>query len=269
VIAQQLAALQDQGFQATSIAKQLAVQLRSDIIAAKPNYDARQALSVLARLIEVPIAHDPERFLELSLLAVALDKRAPEPKQPTTAIPAAPVAMLVAKIATEPPIKAAAPARPVKPAKEPEPEPPKTGRGTISIEAVQPPEAVTGPPVQKVSDVELWPQLLNALKSKYNTLYGVVRMAHPSFIDEQTLQLAFSFAFHQKRINDAKNQKIITDVIEQLSGKKLHIVCILDKQLAHQPDATSTAVSPPKVRLNDAPPSAISTIFGGGEMVKP
>jgi hypothetical protein len=118
--------------------------------------------------------------------------------------------------------------------------------------------------------MSLWPQILDALKSKYNTLYGVVRMAHPTFGTDNSLQLAFAFAFHQKRISDSKNRQIISDIIEQLSGQRLQIICILDKELAAQAPQP-TASNTPALKSTQSPEalSAISNIFGGGEMFEP
>ena len=63
--------------------------------------------------------------------------------------------------------------------------------------------------VAKSLNEEVWPEVLLALKNKYNTLYGVIRMAVPSFTEE-SLKLSFEFGFHQKRlIENSNRQKLI------------------------------------------------------------
>ena len=76
-------------------------------------------------------------------------------------------------------------------------------------------------------------------------------MAEPSF-DGHKLTLAFKFAFHQKRISEAKNRKILSDVVEKLFGQPVEIVC------------TVTDANP----ASKADVSAISNIFGGAELLE-
>ena len=73
-----LVALYDQGYQAAAIAKQLSRLLREQMLAGQSALDSEATLDLLARLIEVPAAHDPERFLEISLLR-SLRPTAPQP----------------------------------------------------------------------------------------------------------------------------------------------------------------------------------------------
>ncbi len=100
---------------------------------------------------------------------------------------------------------------------------------------------------------ELWQQTLEEIKKQYNTLYGIARMAQPEF-DGSRLTLSFKFAFHQKRINEAKNRKIFADVVERLHGKPVEIICIIAEPLE---------ASAPKPDV-----SAISNIFGGAELLE-
>jgi DNA polymerase-3 subunit gamma/tau len=268
-IAKQLAVLQEQGFQATAIAKQLAALIRSDIIDTPAKFNPERGLALLTKLIEVPVAHDPDRYLEIALIA-STHIAFKEPPIPATApiasgVVAEPVVSQTAEkaIASVP--------TPKESVNEPIPKKPIVAKNEPK------PKSTAQAAVKELADNRftetLWPEILNALKSKYNTLYGIVRMAHPTFnIDEQTLELTFAFAFHQKRINDAKNQTIIADIIEQLTGKKVKITCTLDKALAAQPviPAPPTPTVPkPEVPVNPEALSAISTIFGGGEMLEP
>lgn len=218
--ARQLNLLYDQGFQAAAIAKILGQTLRRQLISGTSVLDGRQVLSLLARLLEVSSGYDPERLLEIILLqsagADAITGRPPLPKKPSTPPPAA------------------------KPKPEPVAEP------VLSAVA----DTVTGS-----MTMDLWPDVLTALKKQYNTLYGVVRMATPTF-DGDSMELAFVFAFHQKRLSDPKNKKILADIMYDLSGQAMQIKCVVKKD-----DQIAKASNPADI-------SAISDIFGGAEIIK-
>jgi hypothetical protein len=82
-------------------------------------------------------------------------------------------------------------------------------------------------------------------------------MARPEF-DGHQLTLIMKFAFHQKRLNEAKNRKIFADVIERLYGQPVEIVCV-----TAEPGA---AAAPAETGKPDV--SAISNIFGGAELLE-
>ncbi len=225
----QVSGLYDQGYQAAAIAKQLAQLIRTRLIGNELSMDRGAALELLGDLIAVPAAHDPERYLEISLLRAQKADLA-------DAIEVVESTAVEAEEIEEP-----------APAKEEIPEP----RPTV--------ETPTAP---STLDGALWPQILGALKRKHNTLYSVVRMAQPTFGDG-ALTLAFAFAFHQKRLNEAGNRKVLAQTVEELTGKTVRIECIVDK--AAKPDS-------PKVERAEAPVradiSAISNIFGGAELLE-
>ena len=233
---QLLASLYDQGYQASVIAKQLAVRVRSQLLAGDLSMDEGQAMELLTRLIEVPMAHDPERFLEIALLRA----RRPGP----TALPAT---------QTDTPVFEA-----------PSPE------SVVTEQIAEPPVATPAPPVsQPLESIEgaidetSWPRILQALKQRHNTLYGVVRMAQPDFSEAGQLKLAFGFAFHQKRITENSNQQKLADIIKELTGQPIRIVCTLDKD-ATPPPAPIADILP--VESDDL--KVISNIFGEAELLE-
>jgi DNA polymerase-3 subunit gamma/tau len=255
---QQLGALYDQGYQAAAIAKQLGQKLRQQVIAGRGQL-SQATLDVLGRLIDVPASRDPERFLEIVLLDVLSVKLAnpvvaPPIASAAAAPPAKPHAPKAAAAVAPPPVKDTIVAPP--------PEPDALPKNIESLVAVVEPALV----VDRPSDDALWPLILTALKKNYNTLYGVVRMAQPAF-NGDTLELSFTFAFHQKRISDAKNRQIIMDIIEQVSGRTILIECILvkpgDKPKTSSSAAPDAAAAPPSTDI-----SQINSIFGGGELLE-
>ena len=255
-VAQRLNSLYDQGFQAAAIAKVLSQTLRGELIAGSSSLDGQQALLLLTHLLEVPLGHDPERLLEIILLESAGVGKITAATKPSAQTDAAtrPEKPAVIKSAPTPQVTSPTKEKPQTPPAKPAAEP------TAASKSV--PKTTSPPLTQPGSlDITLWSQVLDALKQKYNTLYGVVRMAEPTF-DGRELELAFGFSFHQKRLSDPKNKKILADIIFELSGQAAHITCVVRK-----PDlgAAVTPASTPASDTRDL--SAINDIFGGAEII--
>lgn len=234
------------------IAQQLGARLRAEVLAGR-SADPQLSLALLQKLLDVPAARNPKQLLEILLLQSALPATAhvavaiaTPTTQPTSTPKPAP-----AKVAAPVPSK---PEPETVPAPEPHPEPP--------VEPIPAPTqlpddtASSSTPVEpaNIEDVtELWQATLNEIKKQYNTLYGIARMAEPLF-DGETLTLSFKFGFHQKRMNEVKNQKIFTDVVARLHGKPVQIICIVA-------EATEKKAEKPDM-------AAISNIFGGAELLE-
>lgn len=232
-----------QGYQPAAIAKQISKILRRQLVDHKLELPSETALEILGRLIEVPASHDPERFLEITLLST----------QPTSLVhantheakkePAAPTKIETKEVKETKKMKG----------KEPEPKS-ELKKGQAVDDAASADEL----------DESIWPKVLQTLKQKHNTLYGVVRMAQPSFQDDSTVQLAFAFAFHKKRIEEASNGQKLADIIQELTGKAVKVECVLDK-----------SAKPPKLsedRPVEIPPdpglATINNIFGAAELLE-
>jgi DNA polymerase-3 subunit gamma/tau len=249
-VVENLQALYLQGFQAATIAKQIGSNLRSSLLAGTPSLASSSLLSLCKELLRVPSSHDPSRFLELTLLAALT------PADMPVTTPAAAF--------TPPPTPSPAPLPAAKPVVVTEPKPtPSVVAPQESAPAIE--EATAPPPRRKSSgnatmDATQWPEVLNALKKEYNTLYSIVRMAEVQF-EPGKISLTFSFAFHQKRLNEMKNKTILSNVIEEVAGGPLEIVCLYDKNVKPNP----LGVTPPKP--TDESIDAISSIFGGGEVI--
>lgn len=261
-----LDALAEQGYTASQIAKRLGASVRAQLIAGRSPLEKPEALALLSKLLRVPSESSPQQYLELAVLDIALASRtaAPQPQpvqqqpiqpiQPKTPTPKQP------QSTAKPPQKPAAPEPPTNP------EPPKEAKTTPK------------PLVAKLDD-GLWPQVLAAIKAHHNTLYGVARMAHPEITDTG-LNLHFNFAFHQKRVNEAKNKQILLQTIEQLTGQHVAIECLHTKQdpppnaalIPETPQATPAP--PPQVEASEPsvekenPLAAISSVFGAAEVLE-
>jgi DNA polymerase III subunit tau-like protein len=225
------------GYRPAGIAKQIGQRLRQQLIDGRADIPADAALNLLEKLIEVPVAHDPERFLEITLLgarqAGSATKPAPPPAKSDEPDRSEPVE--------------AAPEEPEESARQQESGPEKPEPGA------------TG---DAVFDESLWPEVLQTLKRNHNTLYGVVRMAQPEF-NGDTLKLSFAFAFHQKRINESSNRQKLADVIHGLTGRKVKVECELDPSAKPPESSVDMAETPSDADLN-----AISNIFGAAEVLE-
>jgi DNA polymerase-3 subunit gamma/tau len=118
--------------------------------------------------------------------------------------------------------------------------------------------------------IDFWPQVLDAIRKQYYTLYSVLKTAEPTLTDEG-LVLACTYPFHQKRIKEAKNTHIIDGIIKDISGQNIAWTCVV--KAAGQPVAAAagnplggTAAVAVNADLGDI--DSISNIFGGGELLE-
>lgn len=233
------------GYRPAGIAAQLAQRLRTQLVEGGLGLPTEDALSLLGRLIDVPASHDPERFLEIVLLAALPATGTPTRSQP------------VADDTDKPP-DSEAPEEESPPEDQPAAEPPKKA----------PAEKTAAKPAagSAAFDESIWPEVLQTLKRNHNTLYGVVRMARPEFISrggESVLRLAFAFAFHEKRIKEAANSQKLSDVVYGITGVGVKVECVLDPD-ARPPE--KMAESEDKAGAGDL--DVISNIFGTAEMLE-
>jgi DNA polymerase-3 subunit gamma/tau len=246
-----LGKLYEQGYQAAGIAKQLGERLRTGLGDRNTALGVDDTLKLLGQLIEVPVSHDPERYLEIVLLEHTVPPITKVQQTAPVRIAAQPKSKPEAQYAPEPDSSAALVTALKEAAAEPQED---------EVDAPMP-TTVSG-----IIDLTIWPEVLGALKKKHNTVYSIARMGQPSLTEDGKLRLSFAFAFHQKRINDAKNRKLLADTIQELTGAAVAIECVYDKELAINPPenaAPIVATTPPAADL-----STISNIFGGGELLE-
>ncbi|MFI5275340.1 MAG: DNA polymerase III subunit gamma/tau [Candidatus Saccharimonadales bacterium] len=266
--------LRSQGFQPSQVAKHLSTVWRSQLL------EGGQAnpidFALLQKLLEVPAAHDPERYLEIVLLEYALASSPPAVQPitpPSTQKPVAPAAPIANAVPTVkiPPVK---PPEPPKAREELKHEKPKAEPKEPTAQKVVAAEATPPKPTAHF-DETVWPEMLAVLKKQYNTLYSIVRMSTPKFTDHG-LELEFSFAFHKKQVSEARNKKIISDTLQQLTGQAIPIECTLVKKDPAAPSPAAVelvaeqAIPQPEPTTSTVPAdiSSISNIFGGAELLE-
>ncbi len=243
--------LQDRGYAAGNIASQLGRVLRNKLISGDSPLPPGETTLLLKDLLDVPAAASPDHSLELALLEASFRHN---PDRPSATPPQAPPAE---EAKTTP--------KPAKPA----------ARKPAQPSEVPPAPSVRTKPAQL--DSRLWTKALTAIKQQHNTLYGVARMAVAE-LDGETLHLSFAYSFHQKRLNEAKNKKLIADIIHELTGRPVTVVCRHDATITPEtiveladsdpvPDVPPVESSPAAAAANPAL-DTISNIFGAAEVLE-
>ena len=270
---QKLQGLHEQGFQAPQIAKQLGQTLRQGLLEDTSQLASSTASSLMQKLIDVPAAHDPTGLLEIILLEPVLARRpareAPKRPEPKDQSQKAKEDQKATKESPEPKTETEEiQADKKQPAKVPDTPLKEEPAETQPTARDGEPETPAAPTTQAPLDEASWQQILHTLKQKHNTLYGIARMAVPLF-DGDKLMLSFSFPFHQKRMSDAKNRLILSDLVKKQTGIAITITYTVDKN-----PSTAPTPKPAKQEASTAenessgPLDTISNIFGGGEVLE-
>jgi len=259
-----LKSLREQGIEPSVLAKQLAAAIRETLLQQSASQPSRM-LQLLEKLIEVPASADPYAALEVYLLQAVLGDqpaKAPEVSDQTTVNTAASNKEKQAGEShpkkSEPPMK-----------QQKQNTKPATLKKSNETQVIEPEkEKSTKKRSSQTITEGQWPDVINEIKRTYNTLYGILRMAQPSFSDT-TVTLTLAFAFHQKRLNEPKNRQVIAEAIEKVSGATPEILCIVGEKTT-PPEVSSASESLPEILDTSGSNSlgTISNIFGGGELLE-
>jgi DNA polymerase-3 subunit gamma/tau len=292
-VATALQAVHTGGHEPSQVAKQLGQQLREQVISGKPQLESTLILGLLAKLLEVPSSADPKSFLEIVLLDTALaGRQTAVAAAPATASAPAPAASPApAPVQRKPVVTAETPSKIMKEAvqtKQPvvtEPHP-SSFQKTVKEAAVQPQNYKDAEEEEEESasavtlDAAAWAKTLAAVKAKHNTLFSIVKAVEPKFDEPGTVRLICGFAFHQKRLSEQRNKDVLGQIIEQVTGEKVRIVCEAGKpEVVTQ--AAPPALPPAEEQVfhvqaeptsapakQDKTVAAISNIFGGAELLE-
>jgi DNA polymerase-3 subunit gamma/tau len=231
-----LSDIDNNGYDPSVIASQLADNIRSDIIEDHGLLTNQQGLSVLGGLLDVPSSSNPGVALELVLLGSL---------QPKT-LGAAPK---IEKISSE------AIAKPKEAVKVAEP---KINEPVETPEVEIKPHEPEHNPIEYDND-EAWHAVLDIIKKTHSTLYSILRVAKPTWEDDKII-IAFEFPFHQKKMIETGNNEIVSKAIKEVIHKKLTIECVVD--------ATIISATNEEVLDDESPIDNISNIFGGAELLE-
>ncbi len=203
------------GYSAVRVAKQLSESLRSEMI----ENGNSGVLVLLKNLLDVFSSTDAEQLLELILLEFKLTNSEQTAEAITVVKPVA--------------IKAK----------------------QVNSSEKKLPEVTKKPSTSgKILPDEVWNNILKEVKKRHNTLYTVLRMGQPVFVDKNTVELTFRFPFHQKQISEAKNLSALKKIISEHTDKNINILTKLEGN-------TEQA-------NNNSQVKTISNIFGGAEVLE-
>ena len=259
-----LRSLHDQGFQSGQIAKQLAGNIRSNIIST--GSIAIFDVDLLKDLLRVGASHDPESLLEIVLLERTAEEIDQSKEIPSVLKGINPTTQKTSGTKREDELKASKSKLPTPGPTQneaqdieselPPPTPPTKPSSTMSTQAVK--KGATSDEDAK----EVWNKVLQELKGAHNTLYGMARMALPS-IDGSTFRLACKYPFHLKRLTDTKHKDILHTALRKVSSQEYELLCELMKKNKTPADNDRPPVKSSTDGIDD-----ISNIFGGAEVLE-
>ncbi len=308
-IATRLQRAQQDGLHASKLAKQLSVALRERFLSS-PDTRNQETARLLKELALLAGGNDSYTALEIALFEHVVDPKppatgtAPQSSPPVQPRPNNPVASPNGGTVSHTPLDTAPgtipsistpksrapdtiaenespkPAATHKPLDVPRPlantQAPKVATVHIETTHATTPVAIT----QVADDTAFWPAYLTLIKQHKNTLYSILRIARPD-LTQDTLTLYFSFSFHHKQISQATTQSYLAELAEQLLGRKVRIVPILQKDtpqanddMAFSAPATDLAITVPTQPAISPPPASgstltdVSSIFSGAELME-
>lgn len=241
----------EKGIAPAQIAKQFSAVIRGQLLNNTLKLDQQTATSLLASLIAVPASPNPSAALELALFEVVISVK-PQVKQ-----------QLMAKQGVNP-------SNNEKPTKTEAIMQPATQEPKIIVAQ---PEATVAASIIAGDDISSWwPQLVDAIKKHNNTLYGILRMAHPTF-SNNVLNLGFAFGFHAKKISDTQTAAKLQEEIKILTGLDVSVKATHNKELKGvTPNISHIAVADvintvSEITMHAPDLAAVTSIFGGGEVL--
>jgi len=271
--------MRNQGYEASQIAKQISAALRQGIVAGNNVLSHDIAMKLLAQLVQVPASPDPAIALEIALLDAALSGTpgsVPSVSQPQPVKKAdTPTKVMTEDVQAKPAIQ-------IDPKKDalPTPQPQTDATKTTTEQDF----GESDVPVTESADSDMiltdeaWELILNAIKTKYNTLYSIAKTAETHFAPGK-ITLEFSYAFHQKRLSEAANKQKISEVITGVTGSEVHIECIVgtgkpkreplpsaEGETVHAVDTPEEQAAQPAAAAS--PVDAITNIFGSAELLE-
>jgi len=110
---------------------------------------------------------------------------------------------------------------------------------------------------------ETWKQLLDDMKGKHNTLYGILRMAAVSEEDGKIV-MEFAFGFHKKRVESPQSSAAMRKFMRKYFGKTEYSSIVKKRDKA--PDVKSKKMT--KTEESSPDISSVSNIFGGAELLE-
>jgi DNA polymerase-3 subunit gamma/tau len=188
----------------------------------------------------------PESLRALSARASEREPRREGPPEPTTAEPSLPRGELPPNAprlpaATGPSLAVAhEPTDAAEQASEPPAEIEPAGGVDFSLDRV----------------LEAWPLVMDQLRTSNGVVAAMLETARPVGANEREVRLAFGFAFHQRRMSDMKNRRVVEETLGELLGRTRRITCVFQ------------AVPAPPIRSQEELASALDRLIAEDPVVK-
>ena len=116
-------------------------------------------------------------------------------------------------------------------------------------------------PLASEFDLGMWDELVGHSKKEAASIYTALRLAQPHYSDG-VLELTFQFPLHQKKLAQAKNKLLVSQIIKRMCGADVIINPIVERTALPEPPAE--IISTP----GTASISSISSIFGAAEVLE-
>jgi DNA polymerase III subunit gamma/tau len=240
------------GVSPTLLSQAIISLLKSRLSEQKPVLPLADSLMLMKNLLQVESSQQPEITLEIALLESIVDRKPQPITTRSESIKAGPP-LTLKKSVTAAKRDLALHDQPKK------------------VEKIQPIPDVT---INKTElTLETWQTVLEDTRKTHNTLYSVLRMAR---LDTEAAKqgnclLQFSFPFHQKRINEAKNKQIVLSKLYAQGIENIELICELVTPAKPEP---VQEVSLEPFTADDMPArdekwlEQIKTVFGGAEVLE-
>jgi len=219
----------ENGASASLLANQIIFELRQAIKANKLTISNESALALMKNLLSIGGSNHPEARLEISLIECQLA----EDKQQNTSEGA-----LFA--AVEPPLTVS---------------PSKAQSQSINEQTAK----------EKSYSEDLWPRVLDKIKSSHSTLYSILKSAQVQVSQNpNTIQITLSHPFHLKRMQESKNKRVVVDTVNSLNGVSFEIIFNV-----RESNSLSSSVKKTQPRTADIEKSLynIQNVFGKAEVI--
>jgi DNA polymerase-3 subunit gamma/tau len=105
-----------------------------------------------------------------------------------------------------------------------------------------------------------WPQILDKLKDYNHSLISSLKLAVPTAVEGNNLILLFTYKFHKDAIEARKNRIVVDQVIEDVSGLKLIVKPMMQKE--YSGEALPLISEPQEAKADELVGSALK-IMGG------
>jgi len=235
--------LKERGVGSTQAALAISASLRDNIIKGNSNFSHSKSVKILRGLLPLTLNSNDFMGLELCLLDNMEIDKPPKPINNLINSPAKPETKVIETKKT------------IKSEKK---ESPGTKKKEKSIKKQKP---IIDLSKIETLDKNTWNELLDDLKGKHNTLYGVLRMARPTLSDGQ-ICIEFNFGFHKKRVDEPYNNAKIKELMTKHFGTGDFISTIKPKESKEN----NSKKRPTK--KDDEAVKNISNIFKGAELLE-